>query len=301
MENNSANIYDKYDIFHPKKISINNDFSLDLNQQNYYNIGITNDINSNDNPSFFTNGLLLNEFNFVKREDIILMSRSFSKDTLIETKSVIKDNISIINDEKNIEDKEDKEDKAYKEKILDKNNYPLNYLIRRAKKIIFDTLLKYDNDVISKVYNNNIGYGINTKKILRIKHFQIQNTNTNFNKKLLNTTQGIIFSSEISTRYTNYPRNHNKILINKLLNEENVEKRKIFNDLFSKTFLECIENLVGKRKTESLKGLDKYYEKEMMELDEEENFKELLKKIINDLNNIFEKKKPRKTKIKKEE
>ena len=42
-------------------------------------------------------------------------------------------------------------------------------------------------------------------------------------------------------------------------------------------------------------------EKEMMELDEEENFKELLKKIINDLNNIFEKKKPRKTKIKKEE
>ena len=301
MENNSSNIYDKCDIFHSRKISINNDFSLDLNQQNYYNNGITNDINSSDNPFLFTNGLLLSEFNLVKREDINLISRSFSKDTLIETNNDIKDKNDVMDEEMDENNKQDKLDKDDKKEILEKNNYPMNYLIRRAKKIIFDTLLKYDNDVISKVYNNNIGYGINTKKILRIKHFQIQNTNTNFNKKLLNTTQGIIFSSEISTRYTNYPRNHNKILINKLLNEENTEKRKIFNDLFSKTFLECIENLVGKRKTESLKGLDKYYEKEMMELDEEDNFKELLKKIINDLNNIFEKKKPRKTKIKKEE
>ena len=301
MENKSANNYDKYDIFHPRKISTNNEFSLDLNQQNYYNNGITNDINSNDNLSFFTNGLLLSEFNLVKREDINQISGSFSKDTLIETNNDIIDQNNVIKDEIDKNYNQDKEGKDDKEEILEKNNYPLNYLIRRAKKIIFDTLLKYDNDVISKVYNNNIGYGINTKKILRIKHFQIQNTNTNFNKELLNTTQGIIFSSKISTRYTNYPHNHNKILINKLLNEENVEKRKIFHDLFSKTFLECIENLIGERKTESLYGLDKYYEKEMMELDEEEKFKELLKKIIKDLKNIFEKKKPRKTKIKKEE
>ena len=70
MENKSANNYDKYDIFHPRKISTNNEFSLDLNQQNYYNIGISNDINSNDNPFFFTNGSLLSEFNLIKHEDI---------------------------------------------------------------------------------------------------------------------------------------------------------------------------------------------------------------------------------------
>ena len=160
-------------------------------------------------------------------------------------------------------------------------------------------MLKYDNDVISRVYNNNIGYGINIRKILKIKHFLIQNTNTNYNNELLRTSQGMIFSSDISTRYTNYPINHNKILINRLLNEENDQKRKIFQDLFSKTLLECIENLVGKRKSESLKGIEKYYEKEMMVLDEEEKFKELLKKIINDLKIIFENKKPRKKKSKK--
>ena len=287
MENKSTNINAKYDIF-PQKISTNNNFYLDTNQQNNYNLGIYNDIYSNENPSLFTNDLLINEFNLFKHEDIKMKSETNSKETLIATKNSPKEITSIKNSKKN---------KELIEEILKK--YPLNYLIRRAKKIIFDILLKYDNDIISKVYNNNIGYGINIKKILRIKHSQIQNTNTLFNKELLKTSQGTIFSSDISSRYTNYPIEHNKLLINKLLNEENIEKRKIFYDLFSKTFLECIENLIGKRKNESLKGLDKYYENEMMELDEDENFKEVLKKIINDLNNIFEKKKPRKTKFKK--
>ena len=287
MENKSTNINAKYDIF-PQKISTNNNFYLDTNQQNNYNLGISNDIYSNENPSLFTNDLLISEFNLFKHEDIKIKSETNSKETLIATKNSPKE-ISII--------KNSKKNKELIEEILKK--YPLNYLIRRAKKIIFDILLKYDNDIISKVYNNNIGYGINIKKILRIKHSQIQNTNTLFNKELLKTSQGTIFSSDISSRYTNYPIEHNKLLINKLLNEENIEKRKIFHDLFSKTFLECIENLIGKRKNESLKGLDKYYENEMMELDEDENFKEVLKKIINDLKNIFEKKKPRKTKFKK--
>ena len=301
MENQYTPKNDKYDIF-PQKISTNNEYSFDLNQQNYFNIGLINNINSIGNPSLFTNEFLLNEFNFVKNEDIKLNSKTISKDTLNATDSGLKDDKSIINGEKDSEDKEDEKernDKEDEEDILEKKNYSLHYLIRRAKKIIFDTLLKYDNDVISKVYNNNIGYGINIKKILRIKHFQIQNTNAIFNKELFKKTQGSIFSSDLSTRYTNYPSNHNKILINKLLNEENADKRKIFRDLFSQTFLECIENLIGKRKNESLKGLDKYYEKEMMNLDEEEKFKDLLKKIINGLKNIFEEKKPRKTKIKK--
>ena len=134
MENNSAINYDKYDIFHPKKISINNDFSLDLNQQNYYNIGISNDINSNDNPFFFTNGPLLSEFNLLKREDINHLSGSFSKDTLIETINDIKEKDNIISYEMDKKHKLDKDDKDDKEEILEKNNYPLNYLIRRAKK-----------------------------------------------------------------------------------------------------------------------------------------------------------------------
>ena len=260
-------------LFFPKKYQWQW-FFLDTNQQNYNNLGIISDINSNENPCLFTNEHILNEFIYDKQDDINIKSKSNSNDKLNITKSGPKDNKNLRDFEKNKEDKD-------KVEFHEVKNYSLNYLIRRAKKIVFDTLLKYDNDAISKVYNNNIGYGINIKKILRINHSQIQNTNTNFNKELLKTSQGNIFSSDLSTRYTNYPLNHNKILINKLLNEENVEKRKIFHDLFSMTLLECIENIIEKRKNESLKGIDKYYEKEMIDLDEEEKFKELLNKIIN--------------------
>jgi len=43
-------------------------------------------------------------------------------------------------------------------------------LMRRDKTILFDSLLNYDNFIISKVYNGNIGNGINIKKLLKINH-----------------------------------------------------------------------------------------------------------------------------------
>lgn len=117
MENKSTNNKDKYFIF-PQKILFNNEFSLDTNQQNHYNfgIGIINEINSNENSSLFTNEHLINEFTFIKHEDII--TESISKDTLNATKIGPKDNKSIINIEKNKEDKEE---------ILERNNYSLGF------------------------------------------------------------------------------------------------------------------------------------------------------------------------------
>ena len=245
------------------------------------------EINDNYENSFlFTNEHLLSESKFYKNEDLNIISDSISKDILNLRKE---DTLT----------KKRKNSEGKKENHLLKKKYSNNYLIRRAKKILFDSLLKFDNEVISKVYDSNIGNGINIKKLLKINHYNIQNTNTVFNKKLLNAPQKLIFSSDISTRFTNYPLNHNKILISKLLNEKNDDKRKIFNDLFSRTLSECINYLIGKRKFKSLEGLDKFYENEIIELDEDQSFKELLKKIINDLNNIFEKKKPRRVKLNK--
>ena len=45
---------------------------------------------------------------------------------------------------------------------------------------------------------------------------------------------------------------------------------------------------------ESLRGLENFYENEILELDEDENNKELLKQIINNLEKIFDKKKMKK-------
>jgi hypothetical protein len=182
-----------------------------------------------------------------------------------------------------------------KVKREEKENYSNDNLLRRAKTILFDSLLKYDNYIISKVYNDHIGNGVNIKKLLKINHSQIKNINANYNRDLIKTSQGKIFSENISKRHTYYPEDHNKRLINKLLNENDDDKRKTFVNLFSKTLKECIQHITG-QKIEELKGLERFYENEINELEEGDEFKKEIKKFIDNYETIINKKKPRKTK-----
>lgn len=177
----------------------------------------------------------------------------------------------------------------------EKEKYSNANLMRRAKTILFDSLLNYDNFIISKIFNEKIGNGINIKKLLKINHNQIKNINANYNRDLIKTSQGKIFSENISKRHTYYPLDHNKILINKLLNEADDEKRKIFANLFSKTLKDCIHHITG-QKIEELKGLEYFYENEILELDEDDEFKKEIKRFIENYETIINKKKSRKTK-----
>ena len=178
------------------------------------------------------------------------------------------------------------------------DNKNIDNLLRKAKKVIFHSILEYDNYIIAKAYNYNIGQGINTKKLFKINYSQIKNTQTNFNKKLLNTPQKDIFSSNITTKYSNFPLDHNKKLINKLLEEEDLNKREIFNNLFNITLLEFIQHLKGKKKIEGLNGLDSLFKKKLIEMKKNKEYEEL-KNTINDYEKIFEDKKPRTNKTKK--
>lgn len=67
------------------------------------------------------------------------------------------------------------------------------------------------------------------------------------NKKLKS-----IFSKDISTKYKRYPHDYNKNLINSLLNEEDEQKRFIFEKIFNLTFLQCIEHIRSTKKIEEL-------------------------------------------------
>ena len=195
--------------------------------------------------------------------------------------------------------KDKKYDKKIGRKIEREENekYSNDNLLRRAKTILFDSLLKYDNYIISKVFDDQLGNGINIKKLLKINHSQIKNINANYNRDLIKTSQGKIFSENISKRHTYYPLDHNKKLINKLLNETDDEKRKTFMNLFSKTLQECIQHITG-QKIEELKGLEDFYDKEIFELKEDDKFKKEIKKFIDNYEEIINKKKPRKTKQK---
>ena len=178
------------------------------------------------------------------------------------------------------------------------DNKNVDNLLRKVKKLLFNSILEYDNCIIAKAYNYNIGQGINTKKLFKINYSQIKNTQTNFNKKLLNTPQKDIFSSNITTKYSNFPLDHNKKLINKLLEEEDLDKREIFSNLFNITLLEFIQHLIGKKKIEGLNGLDSLFKQKLIEMKKNKEYEEL-KNIINDYEKIFEDKKPRTNKTKK--
>ena len=167
-----------------------------------------------------------------------------------------------------VKDKKLDEKIGQKVKREENEKYSKDNLLRRSKTILFDSILKYDNYIISKVYDDQIGNGINIKKLLKINHSQIKNINAN-----------------------------NKRLINRLLNENDDEKRKIFVNLFSKTLKECIQHIAG-QKIEELKGLENFYENEIIELEEDDKFKKELKRFIGNYEAIINKKKPRKTKQK---
>ena len=206
-------------------------------------------------------------------------------------------NNSLLQQKRNNSNLEPKKEEKEEENCYDKNN--LDNFIRRIKKLAFNSILKYDNKVISEMYNNRLGHGINIKKLLKNNHFQIKCTGTIFNKELLKKTQGEILSENITTRFTNFPRDHNKNLIINLLNEEDKVKKERFNNLFNKTLSECIDHLIGVKKSKDLEGLEKIFENELKNIKKTKEYIENLKNIFNDYKKIYDEKIPRKMKRKK--
>ena len=294
MDKYSINI-DDISISFPQNLSFNDEFSLDINQNNN-NFSNINKINSKDFSSLIMKEPISSSFRIFKNDKL----NPFNHFSDLISKDILnaKRNILPIYEDKDKNKNQLQKIKGNKKDTNENDIYFIDNLIRKAKRILLYSLLKYDNYIIQQEYGDNVGHGINIKKLFKINHLPIKDISTNFNKDLLKKTQGEILSSDISKRHTSYPFDHNKKLINKLLNEENEVKRKKFNDLFSKTLSECINHLIGKKKYEDLEGLDKFFENEIINIDEDEKYKESLKKVINNFETIFDKKKPRKRKLK---
>ena len=126
------------------------------------------------------------------------------------------------------------------------NKYTYDNSMNKGKRLILTNVLNDINKKIIEVYKGDIGYGMAIKKLLMINQKQIVNSNINFNKKFLNKTIGDIFSVDITKRHTNFSSDKNKKTIEELKNEKDLEKKEYFNGLFNTTFLECLNNFIGK-------------------------------------------------------
>ena len=125
------------------------------------------------------------------------------------------------------------------------NKHTFDNIVRKIKGMVLKNVSNCINEKIKMKYNNNIGFGDNIKKLFLINHAQVKNANIDFNKAFLEKALGEIFSADLSRRVTNYNRDHNKILIEKLKNEEKKKKKEYFNCLFNLTFLDCLKYFRG--------------------------------------------------------
>ena len=133
-------------------------------------------------------------------------------------------------------------------------------LRRKIKHIVLSDLQFFINKKIKEIYHNNIGQGMTIKQILTLNHEQKKNINVQYNKDFLVKTLGEIFSDDLSSKFTNFPKDHNRNLIKSLTNEEDESKRSYFRRLFNLTFLDGLEHFRGSQIHEELIGLKGYHE-----------------------------------------
>ena len=170
---------------------------------------------------------------------------------------------------------------------------------RKVKRLVFTHLLEYLNKQIKVKYNGKIGKGVFKKELRILNQAQIANSNIAFNKALLNKTLYDIFSDKISSRITNYSKDHNKVIIEGLINEKDTEKRIYFQSLFNLTFLDCLEYLSGDKHFEQLNGLELFSEfKEikqdfLQKYDDGEEYVKILKHHLKEYKNIINRKSSR--------
>ena len=167
-------------------------------------------------------------------------------------------------------------------------------MIRKCKHLVINNCIEFLNFQIKKIYNNNIGEGILIKKILDINQVQKSDNKLETTKLFLNKKLSEIFSVDISSKYTSFLPDHNKILISRLLNEEDIEKREKFQKIFNLTFADCMQLFLGNNNKyiefEGFPVLDEIKD----ELNEDNEYLEKIKNFLLNFEDIIKHKKPRK-------
>lgn len=249
--------------------------------------------NNNDSNSDISNNNVGNNSNDIINKDIPKEQVKVQKK--LNFKNEVTDlinNSEKTNDTSSLTAKKYKKNKSRSKNRKKSKTFSFETIRRRIKNEILRRLLIFINKKIKLYYNNKIneGKGILIKQLLDLNQDQTSNSKVQFYKEFLNKKIKDIFSEKICDKYTCYPKNHNKDLIDKLINENSD-----FIDLFNLTFLDCLKYFRGSEEIKELDGMgkmdDKIFSKE--EEDDNDDYKKNFIYMLNNYEKNIQNKKPR--------
>ena len=195
------------------------------------------------NELFFNNENNLTNYNFGNLNFTLFPEKKQPKSTkkTIIIKTIEKNNI-LVGNKRNNNDK-----KRHSKHFFDNK-------VRRIKVLFKNALFEFIN---SKIKNLNLIVEINGKiyivyELLNIKPKRVEDTNIISNLILFDTQIMDFLSEDISDKFTKYPKNYNKVVIDKIL--ENANNQNLI-DILNMTYLDCLKYY---RKDEEIINDDNY-------------------------------------------
>ena len=180
-------------------------------------------------------------------------------------------------------------------KAIKHDKFSDDNLRKKCKHLVLNSVMEFINIKIYYLYDGKIGNNVYRKEILTLNKSQKSKANIIYDREFINKKISDIFSDNISSRYTNFYPQHNKLLIESLRNDEDENKRIYFNKLFNSTFKDCLEYYIGKKQSEELEGM-KCFDSEKDLLSEDIEYINIIKYYLENFENIINKKNPRKPK-----
>ena len=237
-------------------------------------------------------------FNKLDNINKIITNESFQEGQLpmpISKKKVqfyINNSLSTINQTKEIDSNLEKGKLGRKRKNDNSkrvhNKYSDDNIIRKCKHLVLNSVMEFINEKLKLIYNQNKL----KKKLLSFDKTQKADASVDYNKNFLTKKLREIFSENISTKFTNFVPENNKLIIERLTNEE--ENNKIyFNKLFNLTFLQCLNHYIGANYIKELDGM-KCFNDDKNKIDDKDGYVDILKYYLNNFEERIMGKKSRK-------
>jgi len=183
--------------------------------------------------------------------------------------------------------------KAY-EGLGEHNKFSNDNIIRKVKHVILHNIMVFINKKIKSLYSYDDEKVIKERQLFKLKQNQPMSSRIDYNKDFLEKTLGLIFSGDISSKYSCHPSTHNKKLIESLINDKDEKKRNLFNKIFNLTFSDCLKHFRGSENVEELEGinnLEDYINDKRKSNDEE--YCTIFKYFVNNYETIIKEKKSR--------